>query len=587
MDDLLYLRPTMVAATMTQEGEEAIVPSLAPFFTTPFPEGNLSTQAIANVSCVQQVDVSDFNYPFRWDTWNTITWKEVLKIMAYAVIFLVSLFGNFLVILVVHYNAHMRTSTNQYLVNLAAADLLVTLVCMWIHIVRHLSYPNYILPELVCRLDGFVQAIALTASVLTLTVISVGRFVAVMFPLHARTSPDRAHRVIAAVWITSALLAFPTLLYRQRYSLKWKNYTSWHCDEIWPSKAKFDPTVGYCVTVYDTKTLFYTAFTIALYFLPVLIMLINYSLVVWRMWMTQLPGERSAPALNTATRAKKKVVKMVSVVLLVFVLCWTPLQSLILYNNFVHVRHNELPSWFSSMEFAAYFIAYSNSAVNPIIYCGFNASFRQGFVALLTCRQSSSVRIYNPRSTLKSTLPPERMEANSAGNWRATTAGTRETTVACSGPEPAILLEFNSVKKNRYGQKCGRSLMTNDVQNSLSDSGSDSGCKRSTQCETLNESQTSSGTVYNSPSHHYHQPKESTSATPPGRAIRGLPLRGFGRKFQRAPLPTFGHMGFSGCCGGKRNSKMKQNLVISGERQIQALTEVRDNINNDTKEDML
>ncbi|XP_068241493.1 QRFP-like peptide receptor isoform X2 [Palaemon carinicauda] len=581
MDDFLFLRPTMMAATMTQESE-GFAPSLAPFFTTPYPEGNQSMQAAVNVSCIQQVNVSEYNYPFRIDTWNIITWKEVLKIMAYAVIFLVSLFGNFLVILVVHYNAHMRTSTNQYLVNLAATDLLVTLVCMWIHIVRHLSYPNYILPELVCRLDGFVQAIALTASVLTLTVISVGRFVAVMFPLHARTSPDRAHRVIAAVWITSALLAFPTLLYRQRYSLKWKNYTSWHCDEIWPSKAKFDPVVGHCVTVYDTKTLFYTAFTIALYFLPVLIMLINYSLVVWRMWMTQLPGEYSAPALNTATRAKKKVVKMVSVVLLVFVLCWTPLQSLILYNNFVHVQHNELPSWFSSMEFAAYFIAYSNSALNPIIYCGFNASFRQGFVALLTCRHSSSVRIYNPRSTLKSALPPERPEAY-AGNWRVTTAGTRETTVACSGPEPAILLEFNSTKKTRFGQKSERSPMANDIQNSLSDSGSDSGCKRSTQCETLNESQASSGTVYNSPSHQYHHPAASTSNRP----LRGLPLRGFSRKLQRAPLPSFGHMGLSGCCGGKRNGKMKQNLVISGEKQIQAVAEVRDNVNNDTKEDML
>lgn len=78
--------------------------------------------------------------------------------MAYLVVFLVSLIGNLLVILVVCYNRHMRTSTNQYLVNLAAADLLVTLVCMWVHIVRHLSHPHYVLPALVCKLDGFVQS---------------------------------------------------------------------------------------------------------------------------------------------------------------------------------------------------------------------------------------------------------------------------------------------------------------------------------------------------------------------------------------------------------------------------------------------
>ena len=49
--------------------------------------------------------------------------------------------------------------------------------------------------------------------------------------------------------------------------------------------------------------------------------------------MSQLPGEDTQPARLTTTRSKKKVVKMVTVVLLVFVICWTPLQGLILYTN--------------------------------------------------------------------------------------------------------------------------------------------------------------------------------------------------------------------------------------------------------------
>uniref|UniRef100_T1IRV9 G-protein coupled receptors family 1 profile domain-containing protein n=1 Tax=Strigamia maritima TaxID=126957 RepID=T1IRV9_STRMM len=44
-----------------------------------------------------------------------------------------------------------------------------------------------------------------------------------------------------------------------------------------------------------------------------------------------------------------------------------------------------LPDWFADMEYAAYFIAYSNSAANPVIYCGFNAHFRQGLIAILHC----------------------------------------------------------------------------------------------------------------------------------------------------------------------------------------------------------
>ncbi|KAG7161987.1 Orexin receptor type 1-like 2 [Homarus americanus] len=41
------------------------------------------------------------------------------QIVAYVIVFMVSLVGNLLVILVVYYNVHMRSSTNQYLVNLA------------------------------------------------------------------------------------------------------------------------------------------------------------------------------------------------------------------------------------------------------------------------------------------------------------------------------------------------------------------------------------------------------------------------------------------------------------------------------------
>ncbi|XP_063596881.1 QRFP-like peptide receptor [Penaeus indicus] len=459
-----------------------------PFSTTAFMEDVMNETFGAGGPCQSDgrlIDFSEFDYPYRKDTWIPITWREVLKIVAYMIVFLVSVAGNLLVILVVYYNAHMRNSTNTYLVNLAVADLLVTFGCMWVHIIRHLSHPNYVLPAIMCKVDSFMQATALLASVLTLTVISVGRFVAVMFPLQAHTSPDRAHRVIAAVWLTSILLACPLAIYRELHSFKWKNFTSWHCDEYWPKEVRFDPSLGMCITTYDSKKLFYTLLTIALYFLPVGIMLLNYGLVVWRLWMTQLPGEHSAPARNTATRAKKRVVKMVSVVLLVFVICWTPLQSLILYSNFIHAQHyaGELPQWFPVMEFCAYFVAYSNSALNPIIYCGFNASFRQGLVSLVTCRHSSSSIISYGPSTGRWTISQDRTES-SEGHWKGMTAGTRETTVACSGPEPAVLLEFSSLRRSRMhkaaqsAQESDRLVVANSNKNPRGTATSDVTCKK-------------------------------------------------------------------------------------------------------------
>jgi hypothetical protein len=46
------------------------------------------------------------------------------------IIFIVGIIGNLLVILVVAKNAHMRTITNIFIVNLAIGDFLVVLICL-------------------------------------------------------------------------------------------------------------------------------------------------------------------------------------------------------------------------------------------------------------------------------------------------------------------------------------------------------------------------------------------------------------------------------------------------------------------------
>lgn len=53
----------------------------------------------------------------------------------------------------------------------------------------------------------------------------------------------------------------------------------------------------------------------------------------------------------------------------------------------------QLPPWFHTLDFAAVLLMYSNAAINPIIYAGFNDSFRKSFKDLvkgLTGRRSPS-----------------------------------------------------------------------------------------------------------------------------------------------------------------------------------------------------
>ncbi|XP_022238549.1 uncharacterized protein LOC111085231 [Limulus polyphemus] len=67
-----------------------------------------------------------------------------------------------------------------------------------------------------------------------------------------------------------------------------------------------------------------------------------------------------------------------------------PFQVIVLYSQFGHSSSmsGELPKWFPAVTYFATYFAYSNSALNPIIYGGFCTNFRQGLCAVLLCKGS-------------------------------------------------------------------------------------------------------------------------------------------------------------------------------------------------------
>ncbi|RWS06094.1 hypothetical protein B4U79_04879, partial [Dinothrombium tinctorium] len=45
-----------------------------------------------------------------------------------------------------------------------------------------------------------------------------------------------------------------------------------------------------------------------------------------------------------------------------------------------------LPQWFIQASYCATFLAYSNSALNPVIYGGFNSTFRKAILSVCDCK---------------------------------------------------------------------------------------------------------------------------------------------------------------------------------------------------------
>ncbi|KAH7983357.1 hypothetical protein HPB52_011398 [Rhipicephalus sanguineus] len=61
----------------------------------------------------------------------------------------------------------------------------------------------------------------LTCSVLTLSAISCDRFIAIMFPLqaHVRVTKQRTSAVIAVIWVTSAIISVPLIIFSRLYTV--------------------------------------------------------------------------------------------------------------------------------------------------------------------------------------------------------------------------------------------------------------------------------------------------------------------------------------------------------------------------------
>lgn len=52
----------------------------------------------------------------------------------------------------------------------------------------------------------------------------------------------------------------------------------------------------------------------------------------------------------------------------------------------------QLPLWFEGFRYFSLFLAYCNSAINPILYGGFNNNFRQGLCNVLRCVYAAPLR---------------------------------------------------------------------------------------------------------------------------------------------------------------------------------------------------
>ncbi|XP_056265591.1 alpha-1A adrenergic receptor-like [Pseudoliparis swirei] len=121
--------------------------------------------------------------------------------------------GNVLVILSVVCNRHLRSPTNYFIVNLAIADLLLGTTVLPVSAMLEVL-GRWVLGRVFCDVWAALDVLCCTASILSLCVISIDRYLGVRYPLRYRglVTGRRALLGMLGVWLLSAVVSVGPLL---------------------------------------------------------------------------------------------------------------------------------------------------------------------------------------------------------------------------------------------------------------------------------------------------------------------------------------------------------------------------------------
>lgn len=121
--------------------------------------------------------------------------------------------GNILVILSVVCNRHLRTPTNYFIINLAMADLLLGTTVLPVSATKEIL--NYwVFGRIFCDIWAALDVLCCTASIMSLCVISIDRYIGVSHPLQypGIVTEKRALLAMLGVWVLSVVISIGPLL---------------------------------------------------------------------------------------------------------------------------------------------------------------------------------------------------------------------------------------------------------------------------------------------------------------------------------------------------------------------------------------
>ena len=295
--------------------------------------------------------------------------------VTYCLIFIVSLVANSLIVMIVYKTPNLRKPINYFIANMASSDLLFPIFRVpWRMFYLHTKDSFLVggqLGQALCKLVPFFGNVSFLVSIQNLILIAVDRFGAVVFPLRSPLIRSKlCPFFILATWIVAVAVSSPRLFANE---LVESPEGTW-CVSRW--KKAF----GESSSPTSFQLAYYSLFT----YIPVLLLVILYSIIVIKLKTQALPGEQSANSQQQRKRRNRNVLQMSIAVLSVFVFCWLPYSI-----NFLIILYQDTSTHFSCSfriyDAVTFFMRTSYCAINPVICFMFSSNYRKALKRLIKC----------------------------------------------------------------------------------------------------------------------------------------------------------------------------------------------------------
>ena len=308
-----------------------------------------------------------------------------------------ALAGNLLVLGATYLDRRLHNANKYFVASLAVSDLLVAMFSVTIRLHLYLNQNKPLgLTLAFCRFWIWVDIFTEASSITTLTMISIDRYYKVSRPFRYKTNmtTHRACRIIAFIWIYSAILGVLSLV---PYGAdKGVHITEKHC-------------------LNENRT-FYTFAALLGFFIPVAILIILCALIfriVQQHGRKRLPSQEcnddSARIHQSRQKhSNRRSLLTLTLIVLTFIICWGPF-----FVVFIIVQYN--PALLGTIDLYSQLILnsicfevlpYCNSFLNPVIYAFFDKTFNVAIKDMLLSKGSRRHCVYRASTVRTSRHPP-------------------------------------------------------------------------------------------------------------------------------------------------------------------------------------